>query len=68
MCEIGTLMHLKGKTLKGKNRINRGGRSWMVKLTHPVFGLCMESIEKGNREMFWMLPTNDPHVQRLNGK
>lgn len=66
--EIGTLMHLQGITLKGKNRINRGGISWMVKFKNRTFGLCMQSVQKGEHEMFWMLPKNDPHVRRINGQ
>lgn len=68
MIEIGTSMTLAGITLKGKNRINRGGHTWMVKSISTEFGLLMESVQKGDREMFWMLPQNDPNVKRLNGQ
>lgn len=66
--EIGTLMHLDGITLKGKNRINRGGRAWMVRRIDTTWGLLMESVQRGQREMFWMLPKNDRNVRRLNGQ
>jgi hypothetical protein len=68
MIEVGTSMTLKGKTLKGKNRINRGGHTWMVKAITEEWGLLMESVQRGEREMFWMRPSDDPNMIRLNGK
>lgn len=66
--EIGTLIHLQGITLRGKNRINRGGIAWMVRRIDSEWGLFVESIQKGQKECFWMRENNDPHVKRINGQ
>lgn len=62
MDEVGTLIILKGKTVRGRNRIRRGGHSWMIK---RVMGnlLLMDSISNP-KEKFWMLSQNDPHMIR----
>lgn len=66
--EVGTVIHLQGITLRGKNRINRGGITWIV---HSIRSnpdeMFVQSLKKGNREMFWMLEKGDPNVKRING-
>lgn len=54
---------LKGKTLRGKNRIRRGGSSWRVRAYDDRWGVLVESLEAGEREMFWFNPSGDPHVE-----
>lgn len=63
--EKGTVIHLTGKTVRGKNRINRGGVTWMVV---EVVGnrLRVESLTKKKKEMFWMQDNGDPHMRKLN--
>lgn len=56
-------LRLKGKTLRGKNRINRGGEFWIVAGNNPRFGLFLESVAVGRRECFWMQAPSDPHVE-----
>lgn len=73
--EVGTVIHLVGITLKGKNRIDRGGHTWIVRKTNSEIKiegfankpmLLVESLKKGHREMFWMQPEGDPNVKRIN--
>jgi hypothetical protein len=61
--EIGTTIHLNPKrhalTQRGKNRIDRGGITWMAKSHHPVFGTFWQSVQ--NNEAFWIRDVSDPH-------
>jgi hypothetical protein len=60
--DIGDVIRLKGKTLKGKNRINRGGDDWKIVAFHEDHGALLQSIKVGQREMFW-LNSPDQNVQ-----
>lgn len=69
--EVGTTIHLRGLTLRGKNRIMRGGHTWLVMDVRPyqtvTDRMLMMSVSKGEKETFWMDTSNDQHMQRLDG-
>lgn len=63
-------VRLKAKTLRGKNRIDRGGEIWWVrqmrgKTNGPpeVQEWLVESVIHGPQEMFWITRPSDPHVE-----
>lgn len=61
--EVGDRVRLKGKTLRGKNRIRRGGEIWLVIEKRSSLGLLMESC-RNNLDLFWMLDrTSDPNME-----
>lgn len=61
----GDLLTLRGKTLKGKNRVREHGETWVVVKAHPVLGLHVEPEVQRNRwpEKRWINPTNDPNFE-----
>jgi hypothetical protein len=63
---VGDVIRLKGKTLRGRNRITRGGSLWRVVQSQDSFGgrqWFVESVEKGPRECFWIKERRDDHVE-----
>jgi hypothetical protein len=59
MSEVVTL---RGKTLRGKNRLNRGGEQWLV-VRRTERSLFVQSLAVGQREMFWIDQPVDPHTE-----
>ena len=55
------VMRLRGKTLRGKNRIARGGEYWRV-VRHDVARVFVMSEKVGEREAFW-ISQFDPDVE-----
>jgi hypothetical protein len=53
---------LRGKTLRGKNRLNRGGTDWLV-VRRTESKLFVQSLAVGQREMFWIDLPVDQHVE-----
>ena len=57
------IYHMKGQTVKGKQRIQQHGRKWQVVEKRPgtFGGVLLESLETGGRR--WL--TEDFIVQRI---
>ena len=60
---------LRGKTLKGKNRIHNGGKFWQVVRTEfdvrsSKSKTLLQSMKDG-KQMFWADTINDQHVERI---
>lgn len=62
---IATLT-LRGRTLRGKNRIARGGTKWQVLARGPSGTMFVRSEQVGFRECFWMRDLSDPHVEIID--
>jgi hypothetical protein len=60
---VGSTIRIKGKTLRGKNRINRGGEEWRVTRWSEEWGCFLESVAKGPVECFWASLPYDQHVR-----
>lgn len=59
------MLTLKGKTVRGKNRIRRGGDNWTVIDSQESNFMLVESVSNP-RELFWMKKHNDPNVEVVN--
>lgn len=56
--------HLKGKTLKGKNRVREHGSSWTpIRPNSAGEWLCIPTAELGSRTAYmrWIHPHHDDH-------
>ena len=70
----GDIIELRGKTLRGKNRIARGGVSWKIVrfiedsnfIGPAVPGVMVESVQVGQRESFWISLPTDSHMEVIN--
>ena len=69
MLQIGDKLTLKGKTVKGKNRINRSGSQVFEigKFSWSGDDILVRSIKNQSWEMFWMhnpdKPGTDPNME-----
>ena len=60
--QVGGTVRLRGVTLRGKNRVARGGESWLVVRHCAKWGFFLVSASVGERECFWATLPNDPNV------
>lgn len=68
--QVGDSLQLRGKTLKGKNRVHERGDTWIVKNISegtPWIEKGMLFIEPwSGGDSRWIKPTNDPHFEIID--
>lgn len=67
---VGKNVVVRGLTLRGKNRVNRGGDTYHVVTYSDRYGYFLRSVRSGDRECFWAQLPHDPHVvvQSVRGR
>lgn len=59
---VGKTVTLKGRSHRGKNRIDRGGDTFRVESYSEGYGHFLRSETVGQRECFWAWLPDDPNV------